>query len=393
VTCLSGAGNPDKAKILIVGDAPSKEEAQSRVSFSDQRGQLLQEALKEAGIPIGSNGAVFATYACKCFPKGKVKTTDARVCCDNYLLDEIIRFKPELILALGKTAQVLLLHNTSPLSKTHGKVFDAEFEFNEEKHTTKVMPVEHPFSVLTSPSKISPWLADISRAKAVLYGEGEPFWTPDKLTRFNFELIDSPRKFIKIAKSLISTYPNGYLALDIEASGLDKDMYTTDFKIFTIQFGIIDLEDREANEALPVYILPLQSESIYYSRATWLDNLVPLLNNFLDPRYFRLVAHNGKYDLKALRRLGVTTPQLYWDTMMLWANAHGEAPMSLKEIAYQVSDLGGYEEIMTAYFKEHQTYDAPPEILIPYGGLDIVVTRFLMHEMGQTVLKETKRDE
>ena len=75
---------------------------------------------------------------------------------------------------------------------------------------------------------------------------------------------------------------------------------------------------------------------------------------------------------------------------MLWSNAHGEAPMSLKEIAYQVTDLGGYEKKMEVYFEEHGTYDAPPEILVPYGGLDVVVTRHTMFEMDNTIMKENR---
>jgi len=389
-TCISGSGNVDKAKILVVGDGPSKEEAQGKRAFSDQRGLLIQQALEEAEIPIGSDGVVFATYACKCFPKGKIKTADAQVCTDNFLVQEILRFKPELILALGKTSQVVLLHNTSPISKTHGKVFEAEFRYDGVTHTTKVMPIEHPFAVLTSPPKLDAWMADLRRAKAVLYSEGEPFWTPDKADRFDFVLLDSLKKLKDVARSIITDYPGGYLGLDIEASGLDKDMPFSRYKVYTLQFGIIDLEDREANKNLPVYIVPIQSEQFYYSTPMWRDKVAGVLNNLLHPRYFKLVAHNGKYDLKGLRRIGVITPILYWDTMLLWANAHGEAPMSLKEIAYQVSDLGGYEKEMEDYFKEHGTYDAPQELLIRYSCLDVVVTRLLMYDMAQTVLKETR---
>lgn len=376
----------------MIGDGPSKSESVNKKAFTDQRGQLTQEALAEVEIPTGSNGVVFATYVCKCFPHGKIKAKDAAVCADEYLLREIMRYKPELIIALGKTAQTVLLHKPVPIAKTHGKLFDATFELDGEVFETKVMPVEHPFSVLQSPPKLDPWLADLRRAKTVLYAEGEPFWTPDKAERFTFELIDSTRKLKAMATSIISDYPGEYLAIDIEASGLDNIMYTDKYKVYTIQLGIVDLTDPEYNDRLPVYIIPLQSEQFAITRhPMWLDNVTYLLNRLLHPRYFKLIAHNGKYDLKGLRRIGVDTPMLHWDTMMLWANAHGEAPMSLKEIAYQVTDLGGYEKVMEEYFQEYKTYDAPPEILLPYGGLDVVVTRHLMYEMHRTILQETTK--
>jgi DNA polymerase I-like protein with 3'-5' exonuclease and polymerase domains len=169
-------------------------------------------------------------------------------------------------------------------------------------------------------------------------------------------------------------------------------MYFDKYKVYTLQLGVVDLTDPEYNDRLPVYIIPLQSSQFSICKnPMWLDSAAGLLNHLLSPRYFKLIAHNGKYDLKGLRRIGVHTPYLWWDTMLLWANTHGEAPMSLKEIAYQVTDLGGYEKKMEEYFKEHGTYDAPPEILMEYGGLDVVVTRHLMYEMNQTTLQETTK--
>jgi uracil-DNA glycosylase family 4 len=369
---------------MIVGDGPSKEESTKKRSFTDQRAKLLGDMLQEVGINVSDTGDVYATYLCKCPSIGKVKTTNARICADTYLIKEIVHFKPKMILALGKNAQLILLHNSAPLSKTHGKVFDAKFEWEGEEVETKVMPVDHPFAVLSSPSKYKAWAADIGRAKAVLYNEGEPFWTPEKNDRFDFQLIESVAQFKTVAKDLIQNHRGSYLAIDIEASGLDEDMPKEDFKVYTLQFGVVDLKKKCNNDDNPVYMLPIQSAHFACTQnPDWLSKLVPLLNNFL--QYFKLVAHNGKYDAKGLRRIGVDQAYIYWDTMMLWSNVNGEAPMSLKEIAYQVSDLGGYENIMTEYFAEHGTYDAPPEILVPYGGLDIVVTRHLLYEMNQEI--------
>ena len=360
-------------------------------TFGDQRGQLLQEVLDEVGIQTGGDGEVFATYVVKCFPSGKIKAKDARTCSDVYLMKEIFKHKPALILSLGKTAQVAVMKDATPLSKTHGKMFDHTFEFEGKEFSTKVMPIEHPYAILSEPTKLDPWMADIRRAKTVLYSEGDPYWHDDKLERFDFRVIDSVSRFKEVARELTSEAKGRYMTLDVEASGLDDVMMKPDFKVFTLQFGIADMENKAANDDLPVYILPLQSAHFPVCRdPRWLPKVTGMLNHFLDLRYFQLVAHNGKYDLKALRRIGVYS-FLAWDTMMLWSNAHGESPMSLKEIAYQVTDLGGYEKKMEAYFEEHGTYDAPPEILVPYGGLDVVVTRHTMFEMDNTIMKENRR--
>ena len=382
-TCVPGLGNAVEPTLLVVGDGPSRIEMDKRLGFTDQKAMLLYESLSEVGIDAGRGGEVFYTYLCKCHTAGKVKTKNARTCAEHYLWREILLLKPTLILALGKSAQTVLANTVAPLSKTHGKVFDLDVTLDGDTHTTQVIPVEHPFSILSNPARRDLWMADLRRVKAVLYGEGDPYWDASKLERFDFRVIESEEHFKSVADKLIRDYKGGYLSIDVEASGLDPDILTPDFKVFTLQFGVVNTEDKAANDNEPVYILPIQSK---HFKCMPLERTKYLLNHFLNWRYWKLVAHNGKYDLKALRAIGVDNNYLWWDTMMLWANAHGEAPLSLKEIAYQVTDLGGYEVLMDEYFEEHKTYDAPPEILVPYGGLDVVVTRHLMYEMHNSIL-------
>jgi uracil-DNA glycosylase family 4 len=387
---MAGIGNLDNPRVIVVGDAPAKEEAAYGRSFGDDRARLLIEALEEVGIPVGGQGQVLATYAAKCFPAGKLKAKDVKTCADAFLLRELDHYKPELVLALGKNAQLAVTGSVQPLSKTHGRLVEVE----RPGWTMRVMSVEHPFSILTTPAKKDQWLADFWRARVFLYSEGDPVWNAEKASRFDFQVIESAAHFKQIAKDLIRDYRGEYLALDIEASGLDEHIWQPEFKVFTLQFGVVDVTDDAMNDVLPVYILPIQSSRWACSASggdMWRDTVRDLLNNFLAPRYFKLVAHNGKYDLKGLRRVGVDKAFLDRDTMILWAAVHGEAPASLKEIAYQVTDLGGYEKVMEEYFKEYGTYDAPPELLTLYGGLDIVVTRHLMYHLHHTILQKDKK--
>ncbi len=53
VVCVSGAGNVKTSRILVVGDAPSKQESMMGRTFGDDRGQLLQEVFKKVGIETG----------------------------------------------------------------------------------------------------------------------------------------------------------------------------------------------------------------------------------------------------------------------------------------------------------------------------------------------------
>lgn len=395
ITCLSGIGNLKDPRILIVGDGPSKLESASGKAYKDARGGLLAQSLDEIGFPLGPDGEVFATYAVKCFPSGKVKVKDAKICAEKYLFQELDFYKPKLIITLGKIAQFMTLGSNTPISKTHGKLFTlTRTDAAGNEWSAQVMPVDHPFSILSSPAKLEPWLADLRRARMTFYSDGSPFWSPEKLEHFNFQVITSTNHFRAVAKELIDNHRGSYLAIDIEASGVDEDMNRDDFKVFSIQFGLVDLEDKAMNDTLPVYFLPIQSKQFDVGvglHSMWQDKVVRLLNRFLSLDYFKLVGHNLKYDLKGLRRIGVDKAFAAYDTMMLWSVAHGEAPMSLKEIAYQVTELGGYEVLMNEYFKANDTFDAPPELLVPYACLDIVVTRHLFFEMHNTLMQQKKR--
>ncbi len=393
--CLGGVGNASNPKLVIVGDAPSRDEDAVFEAYTtnDQRARLLLKVLKAVGLSIKD---CYATYLAKCCPRGSLKVKEARVCYEEYLKRELNVLRPELILALGKTVQQVLLRNTASIAKTHGKLFPfvhvGEDEDGEEVEvwSTRVMPVEHPFAVLLNPARYDGWLADFKRVKEILGGEGDPFYTPSKLDRYTFDLIDSIDKLRQVINTLELMYRGSYIAFDVEASGLDDVIFTPDFKWFTLQFGVVDLARKAKNDSLPVYIVPVDSAHFACCRGkTWKrDVIVELQNLFGGP--FKFIAHNAKYDQKVLWRHEIP---VFSDacTMVLWANRYGEASMSLKDIAYQVTDIGGYEGLMDDFFAEHNTYDAPPDILLPYGGLDVVVTRHLFYRLEREVLRKTKK--
>lgn len=378
-----GASNP---RVLIVGDNPSKGDEEAGHSFRDDRAQLLAKTLKSVGFSLGKNGDVFVTYAVKCFPWGKASIKDAKICAENYLHKEIAHHTPELVITLGKAAQVAVLGNSSPLSKTHGKLF----EYDRDGVTCQVMPVDHPFAVLMNPSKYDIWHADLKRAYQVLHSQGDPYWSKKKVQRYNFVPILSKTHLEQVVYSDLKKFRGKPLVFDNETSGLDDAIFRPDFRFFTLQFGVCDTKVKENNDTLPVYILPIHSQHWDFTGDAWLEDIRPILQDLFAPGAFKFVAHNAKYDAKVLWRFKIPV-LIDACSMVLWADEHGEASASLKEIAYQVTDIGGYEKEMEEYFKEHGTYDAPPEILNIYGGLDIIVTRYLYFELAQTILKKTKR--
>ena len=108
-----GAGS-SKAKLMIVGEQPGDREDLAGQPFVGPAGKLLDRALEEAGI---DRSKVWLTNAVKHFkwkPRGKVrlhqKPSAGEIdACKPWLLGELQRVSPEVLILLGGTAARSLL--------------------------------------------------------------------------------------------------------------------------------------------------------------------------------------------------------------------------------------------------------------------------------------------
>lgn len=129
-----GSGNPSAA-LMIVGEAPGREENASGNPFVGDAGKLLDKALEKLGVPRPS------TYVCnimKCWPPGNRRPEpDEMAACMGYLEEQISIIKPKIIVALGATSAQALLQIHSSIGKIRGTVMAGPLE-------TLVMPTWHP---------------------------------------------------------------------------------------------------------------------------------------------------------------------------------------------------------------------------------------------------------
>ncbi|KQS55772.1 DNA polymerase [Brevundimonas sp. Leaf363] len=117
---------PRQAKLMIVGEQPGDHEDLSGQPFVGPAGQVLDAALAEAGI---DRSDVYVTNAVKHFkhePRGKRrlhKTPDTPeiVACRWWLDNERRLVKPQVVVALGATAGLSLLHRRPAVTKERGQ--------------------------------------------------------------------------------------------------------------------------------------------------------------------------------------------------------------------------------------------------------------------------------
>lgn len=114
-----GEGPPD-ARLMIIGEAPGKEEDLTGRPFVGASGQLLTKMLKAIEI---DRKEVFITSILKCRPPGnRTPKADEIKSCMPFLMMQIKLIKPKLILALGTVAAHSLLKTNEGLKKLRGRL-------------------------------------------------------------------------------------------------------------------------------------------------------------------------------------------------------------------------------------------------------------------------------
>ncbi len=77
----------------------------------------------------------------------------------TYLLDQIKKFKPHVVVSLGATATNILLGKREKLSGIHGQFFDKSLSLENENFSYSIMPIFHPDFLLINPNmKRTAWI-------------------------------------------------------------------------------------------------------------------------------------------------------------------------------------------------------------------------------------------
>lgn len=111
---------PLRPHILLIGEAPGKNEDLQGKPFVGAAGKVLNGLLEGAGV---RREDVFITSICKCRPpENRVPTElEATTCTSNYLEKQIDILQPKVIGLMGKTAIKYMLGEEVNLQKMHGQ--------------------------------------------------------------------------------------------------------------------------------------------------------------------------------------------------------------------------------------------------------------------------------
>ena len=104
---VPGSGSINR-KIILIGEAPGKNEDETGSPFVGSAGKILDQALIDARI---ERKEIYITNVVKCRPPNNRVPTDEeiRICTNQYLKKEIDIISPKIICILGATALKSLL--------------------------------------------------------------------------------------------------------------------------------------------------------------------------------------------------------------------------------------------------------------------------------------------
>ena len=155
-------GNP-AAQVMIVGEAPGRDEDQQGKPFAGRAGQLLDKMLAAIGLDRQSQEPANAAYITNVVPwrppQNREPSPDEIAMLTPFLLRHIALIKPTVVVAMGNISCQALLGKRG-ISKLRGQL--------QNSRDIDVIPMFHPAYLLRNPSAKKLAWADLLMLKAKL---------------------------------------------------------------------------------------------------------------------------------------------------------------------------------------------------------------------------------
>ena len=122
---------PQHSQIMLVGEQPGDKEDIAGKPFVGPAGQMLDRALKEAGIDRTKTYVTNAVKHFKFVPRGKIRlhqkpSTPEITACRRWYERELASIKPALVVAMGATAAQGVLGKITPINKNRGRLIELD---------------------------------------------------------------------------------------------------------------------------------------------------------------------------------------------------------------------------------------------------------------------------
>lgn len=160
-----GEGN-HSAKIMFIGEAPGKNEAETGRPFCGAAGKILDQLLENTSL---KREEVYITNVVKDRPpQNRDPTLEEIETYFPYLIRQINIIKPRKIATLGRFSMKHIMEHfglgekIQPISRIHGEVFSVQSSYGN----IKIIPLYHPAVAVYRPDKLPVLKKDFKRVKS-----------------------------------------------------------------------------------------------------------------------------------------------------------------------------------------------------------------------------------
>ena len=339
--------------IVLLGEAPGRDEASIGTPFVGKSGKLLMQALKDAGL---SRDECHITNSVLHWPPGNLKPqAKALNACRPRLYRELKECNPRVIVALGNSAIAQVVAGKRSISSVQGTAQAVNPAIGLAPDCL-VVPAWHPAFVLRQRSLYADLVRSLIRAKDHLdHPNAQGLGSFGLTSRIRARWVNSDES----ARDFLAAYPDDprrFAGIDIETSGLNP--YREDAKIYTVAFSF-----EEGVESGWVFDL------LHYPAG------FSVMKEALGRRT-KQVWHNGMFDIGYLRAVGIGEARLDLDTLLThFAMDEGGGGNRLEHLADQEFGSGPYKSIVNWDWSKPESIDW--ERLLRYNAADAFYTLHL----------------
>jgi uracil-DNA glycosylase family 4 len=262
------------ATIMVVGKMPD-----SKI----YRARLIADL---DSVGLDTNDMYFAS-ALKCLTFEQNPSNADVKACRLYLEQEILDVRPQYILALGNEA-LQSLTGRSGITTYRSRILD--------HNGIPVIPTISPSAAKRNPGQRGSFISDLRFFAAQVNGIAA------KAELKSYTVVDTKEKLRQCRDAIAGA---DLISFDVETHGRDE---------FDPVGGVVSLSfTLETRGRVTAYAIPLDHpESVW--RRIWQRVIAYLAKAFGKPK--RRIAHNGKFDVRWLRRYGMPTLTFTFDTLV-----------------------------------------------------------------------------
>lgn len=351
-----------RCRVMVVGRNPTYYDQLAYELFTDDTRDTWVRVLEDAGI---GRREIYVTNLVRFVPPKYTKSIKATWVkeCLRLLHEEVLRVKPDIIIAMGRDVAVAMFGRGTTLSSVRG---DTRLTFLGVPTLVTV----HTGVLSSSPEMMTGFLDDIRTAAAMAAD-------PTSLTSQPVDIVrlTTPQELREAVDLCMAAEPE-WLSVDCEWGSMTKSDYIHG-QLRSIQF---------AWETHRAFVVVLRKEGLEPVFAGGEPAALPELKRLLETSGARLCGHAFRADQKFLEAIGVDCKawEHGFDTMLGYHRLKPYADgFGLEELSIRHTDLGRYDIPVATWLKangfnktrlnQHGYAFVPEELLTPYSAKDVLV--------------------